>query len=590
MSFDSTDTRPIASTHEAWTQVLDAVTDLIVVHDADGRVVHANRAFAGRAGLGVEEMRGRPYWDVFPGMTGPLPIGPESAHPDRGPTPAQVRLETGEVYSSIVLPACDRDGADPYTVRVLTPVSGPGAAAGRDVMDRSAPCDIGERQRLERELRNANRAMRVLSGSNRSLIYARNAEKLFHDICRLIVDPGGYRLAWIGFAENDEARSIRPVAQFGYEAGYLENARISWGDNDRGRGPSGTAIRSGEIQVNQDFQTNPRMAPWRADAAKRGYASSIALPLKGESGTFGVLSIYACEPDAFDPSEVQLLEELAYDLAFGIASLRLRAEHEAAEREIRRLNESLERRVRERTAELEAVNEELQAFSYSVSHDLRAPLRALDGFSKLVLDECADGISAPGREYLRRIRANSQYMGQLIDSLLRLSHVSLQESRRVAVDLSAIADGIRRDLQAEDTVRSVAWNIAPDIVVQADPDLMRVALDNLLRNAWKYTAERAEARIEFGRETVEGEEVYFVSDNGAGFDMAYANRLFKPFQRLHGRARFEGSGVGLAIVWRVIRKHGGRLWATGIPDRGASFRFTLRDATAQSSESVSTSG
>ena len=414
----------------------------------------------------------------------------------------------------------------------------------------------------------------MLSACNQAIIHATSDQGLLQQVCELLVGPGGYVMAWVGFAGNDEARSVRPVAQVGFDAGYLGQAGITWADDERGRGPTGTAIRTGTTQVNQDFATDPRMAPWREAARQRGYQSSVALPLREEAGTFGALMIYAREPDAFNAEELQLLEELADDLAFGIRTLRLRAEREAAEAQVRRMNEILETRVQERTAELRDLNEELEAFAYSVSHDLRAPLRVLDGFSSALLDECESQLSGACQDYVRRIRANCRRMERLIESLLRLSRAGRAELRCITVDLSAMAREVSAELAAQEPGRRVVWHIADGVTAPGDPELLRLAVSNLLRNAWKYTSERQEARIEFGRG---GDGTLFVRDNGAGFDMAYADRLFKPFQRLHPEARFPGEGVGLAIVWRVIRRHGGRVWAEAAPDRGAAFYFTLPD-------------
>jgi len=248
----------------------------------------------------------------------------------------------------------------------------------------------------------------------------------------------------------------------------------------------------------------------------------------------------------------------------------------ATDQLLQQLNESLEERIRQRTALLEAANAELDAFSYSVSHDLRAPLRGIDGFSQALLEECGERLDATGRHYLQRVRAGTRRMGQLIDDLLQLSRVSRSAIHRRPLDLGAMAGPLLEELRQRDPARSLTFAVEPGLLASGDQGLVRSVLENLLGNAWKYSARVPAAHIELFRETQpDGTEAFCVRDNGAGFDMAYAGKLFTAFQRLHSTHDFEGSGIGLAIVQRIIARHGGRVWARGAVDQGASFYFTL---------------
>lgn len=239
--------------------------------------------------------------------------------------------------------------------------------------------------------------------------------------------------------------------------------------------------------------------------------------------------------------------------------------------------------LRHRTDELVAANKELEAFSYSVSHDLRGPLRAIDGFSHVLESDYSEQLDADAKRHLSRIRAAARKMGQLIDDLLLLARVSRCELRREAVNLSALAEAIIAGLREADPQRQAGIDIAPDLLVTGDPGLLRIALENLLGNAWKYTSRRDKAEISFGRRDAQSERVLFVRDNGAGFDMRYADKLFVAFQRFHKPEEFQGTGIGLATVQRVLARHGGRIWAESEVDRGATFYFVIPEVSSNTS-------
>jgi PAS domain S-box-containing protein len=246
-----------------------------------------------------------------------------------------------------------------------------------------------------------------------------------------------------------------------------------------------------------------------------------------------------------------------------------------AERSVVAANQQLEIRVRERTAELTTAMRELESFSYSVSHDLAAPLRGIDGFSRMIEEDYADQLDDRGRDYLQRIRAATQRMHRLIDDLLGLARITRNEMKRQNIEVSALARDIAAELTRAEPDRRAEFLIQPSMRVYADANLLRIAIDNLLRNAWKFTGRHEYARIQIGSLQRDREIVYFVKDDGAGFDMRYASKLFGPFQRLHSAGEFTGSGIGLAIVHRIVQRHGGRIWAEAEVERGACFYFTL---------------
>jgi len=250
---------------------------------------------------------------------------------------------------------------------------------------------------------------------------------------------------------------------------------------------------------------------------------------------------------------------------------------------LRTSNEQLENRVAARTADLERANRELEAFSYSVSHDLRAPLRAIDGFSQALLEDYATAIDDQGQDYLNRVRTAAQRMGRLIDDLLKLAKVSQASIHMERIDLTAMANAILEELKSREPNRRIRIEVEQDISASGDPQLLRIALENLLSNAWKYTGKTDQASIKFGTKTREGSRLYCIEDNGAGFDMAYAGKLFGAFQRLHHNRDFPGTGVGLATVQRIIHRLGGQIWADAIVDKGATFYFTLPSNPSQES-------
>ena len=307
----------------------------------------------------------------------------------------------------------------------------------------------------------------------------------------------------------------------------------------------------------------------------------------------GETTHYSCEKRFLRPDGSVVRAQVSRALVRGpggeperiVGVVRDVTEQRLAEAEVLKLNAELEDRVRQRTAELEQANQNMEAFTYSVSHDLRAPLRALSGFSEALLEECADALDEAGRQYAHRIVAASERMGTLIDDLLHLSRVSRTTMNVRPVDLSAEVAAIAGDLRRRDPGRAVRLSVQDGVWVLADAALIRSVAQNLIENAWKFTGKRADAVIEFGAAPgPDGMLDCYVSDNGAGFEPDYVGKLFQPFQRLHAVTDFPGTGIGLASVRRIVERHGGRAWAAGAVGKGATFHITLPPAAPASAQ------
>ena len=599
--------------------------------------------------------------------------------------------------------------------------------------------DISARKQADAELARSTRALKLLSQSNRALTRMEDELQLLGEICRLAVDVGGYRMAWVGYARNDADRSVEPMAHAGHEVGYLRSVRLSWAEEPAGTpGSACDAIRRNEVCESSDLHDEPGDFPLPQQALTHGYGSVLALPLRLGGQILGVLALYSVEAQAARIEEISLLQELTDNLSFGIENIRSRlwrtrmenavaqvaagvsvqggdnffemlvrnmsdamgangafvarvlpgdpmlgrsvaavvngqvlpqfdyaialapcrelahstrpslilaenvqalypeaqlsafgtqayaghrlensegqlagvlvllfreplkqsqmallhstlqifASRASAELErlqadvqIRQLNASLEDRVLERTAELKFANQELESFSYSVSHDLRTPLSAVDGFANLIemsLDGLPESQIGKSQHFLQRIRSGVVQMGELIDALLSLAKLSREPLRHEVVDLSALAAEVLSLLCERDPSRVLQSQIEPGLLATGDHRLLRQLMENLLGNAWKFSAGQAITRISFGQETdADGNLVFCVQDNGAGFDMAHADKLFAPFQRLHSPSQFQGSGIGLATVRRIVSRHGGRIRAAAAVGEGARFWFTL---------------
>ena len=454
-------------------------------------------------------------------------------------------------------------------------------------------------QHGEQELRRVNRVLKTLSECNQALVRAGTEPDLLETICSNIVRFGEYRFSWVGYAENDAEKSVRPAAWAGFDDGYLEGTRIGWADDERGRGPMGTAIRTGEPLVVADIAGDSRFVAWREAALARGYASCVALPLVIEGNVIGALNIYAVEPDAFRDREMPLLRELAADLAYGIGALRLRAREARAQEDLRQLNADLERRVAERTALLEEANRAKSDFLANMSHELRTPLNSIIGFSEMLKDGVLGKLDAKQRGFVADIFDAGSHLLSLINDILDLSKVEagMLQLEAGAVDIAALLKASMMVVRE----KAVAHRIRLD--TQLDPALGAMLADerklkqiayNLLSNAVKFTPEGGTVTLSARRcaradvaldETLpgrlialpSGEDGEFlaitVEDSGVGIAEEHLPKLFEPFTQVDSSAarRQGGTGLGLSLVRRLAELHGGTVGVASRPGAGSCF-------------------
>ena len=435
----------------------------------------------------------------------------------------------------------------------------------------SLALDITDRRRSEEALWKVNRALKMLSECNHALVRSANEENLLHSICQIVVEGGGYRLAWVGIAMQDEKKTVIPVAQAGYEDGYLENLNITWDDTERGRGPTGTAIRIKKPSIAKDILHDPKFAPWRAEAIKRGYASSIAIPLIDSDRALGALNIYAAEADAFNEEEVKLLAQLADDLSFGIMALRTRVERKRAVAALQKAHDELERRVEERTAELVEANAQLKseienrkrlekalvqrekletlgAIAAEVAHEIRNPLVSIGGFARRLQERFPD---LPECDIILNESQRLEKILTRIKNYLKPVEVRPQECSVNKI----IADCV--DLLSPEMDRRQAMcqlDLDPKLsVVSADPSMLAQIFINLIRNASEAMLEGEILNIRtFERE--QDLQIEF-KNKVAGAKIKQPELLFMPFAE-------GGRSLGLPLSYKLLEDMGGLLSVT----------------------------
>jgi PAS domain S-box-containing protein len=538
----------------------DSAPSLIWMSAADGSCFYVNRAWCEFTGQTLEQACGDGWASsVHPDDRTALLERQDDAFEQIAPLSIEFRLRRADgEYRYVLNHAVPRRGDDGALVGYI-----------------GTCVDIHDRVWAERRNRRLSTLYAALSKANEAIARTRGTSALLQQVCDIAVQHGGFHVATVCLIDMPTA-TLRTVAAAGATLDFFDRTVLSLGpDEPRHEVPSLIAIRENAPYISNDREHDRRAPPIVHPVARREIQSTASLPLHQEGRVTGCLTVHAAERDYFDDEMTELLQLLAADLSFALDTMAADQRRERAEADLRQLNATLEEKVLERTRSLEAANRELEAFSYSISHDLRAPLRAIGGFTELIMDGHQDRLDHEARGYLERVRAASQRMSRLIDDLMNLCRIARVEVRRVRVDLSRVAAEVLAELQEGDPQRAVNVRIMPGLAVEADQGLAQIVLANLLGNAWKFTVKRKAPSIAFGLAEHDGEPMCFVRDNGAGFDMAHAAKLFEPFQRLHGDAEFDGTGIGLALVQRIVARHGGRVVAESAVDVGTTIWFTL---------------
>ena len=447
-----------------------------------------------------------------------------------------------------------------FTVSVYSPQKNHFIAVFENITERK---DADEK--LNETLKNysqLNQTLIALRDSSQVMMHATDETDYLDNLCKIIIDDCGHSMVWIGITE-EKGKKVIPVAYAGFEEEYIKTLDITYEDTERGQGPTGTAIRTGKLCICENMQIDPKFKPWREEALKRGYSSSIVLPLISGDKVFGALNIYSKETNPFSEEEKMLLKELADDISYGITSLRYRTAHDKAEKALRKSFKEVERS-----------NAELEQFAYVTSHDLREPLRMISSFLQLLERRYKDQLDQDANEFIGYAVDGAKRLDAMINDILIYSRVANKEKKFTHVHCDKVLDEAYLNLKTsiEETNAEIFNDPLPTIMI--DEHLMIQLFQNLIGNAIKYRSEN-KPKIYISSYKEDKQWLFSVKDNGIGISQEYLDKIFTIFQRLHTNEEYDGTGIGLAIAQKIVHQHGGDIWAESELGEGSTFYFTI---------------